>query len=362
MGRVFDALKRASATDESSASKRKQSDSERRSGSPKVPGVPSAGQIEAQLFSGSSILSVSTETARSSASSAHTADVPGGLALPGGIASRDAGATLDAAGAARVGRFATCDISPARVEPHLVAVSQPRSAYCEQFRSLRTRILQAGERQQMRAFVITSAGVGEGKTLTALNLAWLLAQTEGVRALIIDSDLRQPCATDYLGMDPRVGLSEVLGGEARLEDAIVRLDPAGLHLLPGGRARDDVAELLSGPTYANLLTEVRRMFDYIIIDAPPLGIFTDANVLISRADGAMLVVRSGKTRYAIIDKLLEQIPRERLLGVVLNRVDEQMDTNAYYYQHRYYNRDRGLTGNKARQPDGERKEEVAIAN
>ena len=362
MGRVFDALRRASATDDSGAPKRQQPDSERRSGSPRVSGLPSAGQIEAQLFSGSSIMSVSSETARSSASSAHTADVPDGSALPGGIASRDAGATLDAAGAARVGGFATYDISPARVEPHLVAISQPRSAYCEQFRSLRTRILQAGERLQMRAFVITSAGVGEGKTLTALNLAWLLAQTDGVRALIIDSDLRQPCATDYLGIDAPIGLSEVLGGEVKLEDAIVRLDPAGLYLLPGGRARDDVAELLSGPTYARILTEVRRMFDYIIIDAPPLGIFTDANVLISKADGAMLVVRSGKTRFSIIDKLLEQIPRERLLGVVLNRVDEQLDSNAYYYQHRYYNRDRGLGKNKARQIDGEHQEEVAIAN
>jgi capsular exopolysaccharide synthesis family protein len=362
MGRVFDALRRSSATDDSGAPKRQQPDSERRSGGPQFSGLPSAGQIEAQLFSGSSILSVSSETARSSASSAHTADVPDGSALPGGIASRDAGATLDAAGAARVGGFASYDISPARVEPHLVAISQPRSAYCEQFRSLRTRILQAGERLQMRAFVITSAGVGEGKTLTALNLAWLLAQTDGVRALIIDSDLRQPCATDYLGIDAPVGLSEVLGGEVKLEDAIVRLDPAGLYLLPGGRARDDVAELLSGPTYARILTEVRRMFDYIIIDAPPLGIFTDANVLISKADGAMLVVRSGKTRFAIIDKLLEQIPRERLLGVVLNRVDEQLDSNAYYYQHRYYKRDRGIGKNKARQVDGEHQEEVAIAN
>ncbi len=85
----------------------------------------------------------------------------------------------------------------------------------------------------------------------------------------------------------RVGLSEVLGGQIRLEEAIVRLEPAGLHLLPGGRPRDDVAELLSGPSYARVLTEVRRMFDYIIIDAPPLGIFTDANVLMSRADGGL---------------------------------------------------------------------------
>jgi capsular exopolysaccharide synthesis family protein len=214
----------------------------------------------------------------------------------------------------------------------------------------------------MRAFVVTSAGIGEGKTLTALNLAWLMAQTEGMRALIIDSDLRQPCATDYLGLDISGGLSEVLIGAMKLEEAIVRLDPAGLFLLPGGQARDDVAELLSGPSYARLLTEVRRMFDYIIIDAPPLGIFTDANVLLNRADGALIVVRSGKTRYALVDRLLEQIPREKLLGVILNRVDEQFDDSAYYYQRRYYNRDRGIAPRQMNPTPGERSEEVAAIN
>jgi capsular exopolysaccharide synthesis family protein len=361
MGRVFDALRRQSATDKPGALPKQSSrSSERRSEAPSVAGLPSSRQIEEQLFASSSIMSVSPETARSSASSAHTTDVPDGSALPGGIASRDAGATLDAAGSARVGGFVTYDISPARVEPHLVAVSQPRSAYCEQFRSLRTRILQAGERLQTRAIVVTSAGIAEGKTLTALNLAWLLAQTEGVRCLIIDSDLRQPCATDYLGIDAPVGLSEVLGGQLRLEDAIVRLDPAGLYLLPGGKPRDDVAELLSGPSYARLLTDVRRMFDYIIIDAPPLGIFTDANVLMNRADGALLVVRAGKTRYTVIDKLLEQIPKDRMMGVVLNRAEDQPDTTSYYYQHRHYNRDRGIQSAKAKQIAAEQKEEEAV--
>src|SRR4029450_7020121 len=107
------------------------------------------------------------------------------------------------------------------------------------------RILQAGERMQMRAFVVTSAGIAEGKTLTALNLAWLLAQTEGIRALVIDSDLRRPCATEYLGIEAPVGLSEVLGGQLSIEDAIVRLDPAGLYLLPGGQPREDGAERVS---------------------------------------------------------------------------------------------------------------------
>ena len=362
MGRVFDAMRKHSATDNGSAAKATPK-SEHRNDSPVVTGLPSAEQIEEQLLSGSTIMSSHGNPVPSSASTAHTADVPGGSALPGGIASRDAGATLDAAEATRAGGFITYDVSPSRVEPHLIAVSQPRSAYTEQFRSLRTKILEAGERMEMRAIVITSAGVAEGKTLTALNLAWLLAQTEGVRALVIDSDLRRPCATDYLGIDAKVGLSEVLGGQLKLEDAIVRLEPSGLYLLPGGRPRDDVAELLSGPNYARLLTEVRRMFDYIIIDAPPLGIFTDANVLISRADGGLLVVRAGKTRYSAVDKLLEQMPKERLLGVVLNRTDEQPDSASYYYQHRYYNRERNTRGDVPPvPPSGRIEEEVAIVN
>jgi capsular exopolysaccharide synthesis family protein len=362
MGRVFDAMRRHSATDNNGNAAKATGKPEHRDDSAGVTKLPSTERIEEELLSGSSIMSVPGKPVRSSASSAHTADVPGGSALPGGIASRDAGATLDAAGPARAGGFVTFDVSPARVEPHLIAVSQPRSAYTEQFRGLRTKILEAGERMQMRAIVVTSAGIAEGKTLTALNLAWLLAQTEGIRALVIDSDLRRPCATDYLGIDAQLGLSEVLGGQISLEDAIVRLEPAGLHLLPGGRPRDDVAELLSGPTYARILSEARRMFDYIIIDAPPLGIFTDANVLMSRADGGLLVVRAGKTRYAAVDKLLDQMPRERLLGVILNRTEEQPDAASYYYQHRYYNRERRITETHAVPPADRLEEEVAIVN
>ncbi|HET6979196.1 MAG TPA: CpsD/CapB family tyrosine-protein kinase [Pyrinomonadaceae bacterium] len=360
MGRVFDAMRRHSSNTEKTAAP-KTDKSTRRIDSPRIPGLPSPEQIEEQILSGSSIMSVPGKPVRSSASTAHTADVPGGSALPDGIASRDAGATLDAAGATRAGGFVTFDVSPSRVEPHLIAVSQPRSAYTEQYRSLRTRILEAGERMQMRAIVVTSAGIAEGKTLTALNLAWLLAQTEGVRALVIDSDLRRPCATDYLGIDAQVGLSEVLGGQLNLEDAIVRLEPSGLHLLPGGRPRDDVAELLSGPSYGRLLSEVRRMFDYIIIDAPPLGIFTDANVLMSRADGGLLVVRAGKTRYSAVDKLLEQMPKDRLLGVILNRTDDQPDAASHYYQHRYYNRERRET-EMQQIPTNRLEEEVSIVN
>ena len=102
------------------------------------------------------------------------------------------------------------------------------------------------------------------------------------------------------------------------------------------------------------------MFDFIIIDAPPLGIFTDANVLINRADGALMVIRAGKTRYALVDKLLETLPRERMLGVVLNRSDEELESNSYY-QHRYY-RPQKQGEEELRLVEEREEEEVAIAS
>ena len=325
MGRIYDALKRAESAP------RTPKPSVNRNGNPDNIAyfVPKhVHPWERQSFTG-------MPQGYDSASTAHTEEATGGPALPGGPASRDAGATLGAVGSARAAEFSSREVLAARVEPHLLAITEPRSPECEQYRSLRTRLLQAGERQRMRAFVITSAGIGEGKTLTALNLAWLLAQTDGVRALIIDADLRQPCAADYLGIETDCGLSEVLTGETKLLEAIIKLQPSGLHLLPGGAAREDVAELLSGPRFGHLLDDARKMFDYIIIDAPPLGVFTDANPLINRADAAVLVLRAAKTRYSVVDRLLEQLPRERMLGVVLNRAEIGPDETAYYYQPRH---------------------------
>ena len=325
MGRIYDALRRAESA------QRTPKPSVNRNGNPDNVAYFVPKHIhpwERQRFTG-------MPQGYDSASTAHTEETTGGPALPGGPASRDAGATLGAVGSARAAEFSLREVLAARVEPHLLAITEPRSPGCEQYRSLRTRLLQAGERQRMRAFVITSAGIGEGKTLTALNLAWLLAQTDGVRALVIDADLRQPCAADYLGIETDCGLSEVLTGETKLLEAIVKLQPSGLHLLPGGAAREDVAELLSGPRFGHLLDDARKMFDYIIIDAPPLGVFTDANLLINRADAALLVLRAAKTRYSVVDRLLEQLPRERMLGVVLNRAEIEPDETAYYYQPRH---------------------------
>jgi capsular exopolysaccharide synthesis family protein len=292
-----------------------------------------AGQPMRDRVSGQPLTSVS-------APSAHT-DLASGTALPGGVISRDAGATLGAAGTARQpGNYASVEISPARVEPHLVSITQPRSTYTEQFRNLRSRLLQAGEKRGVQVVVVTSSGVAEGKTLTSLNLSWMLAQTEGVNALLIDTDLRRPCAAQYLGLQTPHGLSEVLSGQIEIDKAIIRLQPSGLYLLPGGAPRENVAEMLAGPTFGKLLRQVRQRFDYIIIDAPPLGVFSDANTLINRADGALLVVRANKTKYKSVERLLDGVPRERMLGVVLNHSEEKLPDESYYgygYGYRPFN-------------------------
>ena len=220
------------------------------------------------------------------------------------------------------------------VNPCLVAVTQPNSSFSEEYRNLRTTLLQRSKKQRLRSIVIASVAPGEGKSVTALNLAWLMAQTEGVSALVMDADLRLPSLSKYLGVDSTVGLSDVLDGVVTLKDAIVKLEPAGLHLLPGGKIRADVAELLSGPTFAGIVEEAVSLFDYVIIDAPPLGVFADAKILINGTDGALLVIRSNYTHYKTLGRIIEDLPQERLLGVVLNESEETSIEGDYYYDYR----------------------------
>ncbi|MEO6654647.1 MAG: CpsD/CapB family tyrosine-protein kinase [Pyrinomonadaceae bacterium] len=270
-------------------------------------------------------------------------DSTNGTALPDLGSELTAGAKLNAESSTRSAArqlpdFVSWTVDAERVEPRLVAITHPQSGYCEEYRSLRTHVLHKSQRQKLQAIVVASVNPSEGKSVTALNLSWLLAQTDGINCLIIDSDLRMPSLADYLGIETDKGLSHVLAGTATLTESIVRLQPAGLHILPGGEARHDVAELISGPKFKEILREAREMFDYIIIDAPPLGIFTDATVLINQADGAMLVVRANRTKYAALDRILELLPKDRMLGVVLNQSEDVLEESQYKYGASNYRR------------------------
>jgi len=269
--------------------------------------------------------------------SAPLTDTPQSDLEPINIGSADPGDFRSAATEEKHLPEITVDVD--RVNPHLVAITQPNSAYCEEYRSLRTQVLHKSQKQKLQSIVIASVGPSEGKSITALNLSWLLAQTSDVRALIIDSDLRMPSLTDYLGIEAETGLSDVLEGTSSLMESVVRLEPAGLHLLPGGKARSDVSEVLSGTKFKEILDQAYELFDYVIIDAPPLGIFTDAAVLINHADGALLVVRANHTNYKDIERVLETLPRQRIIGAVLNQSEDTL-IRENYYDYGYYRKNK----------------------
>jgi len=248
-------------------------------------------------------------------------------------------AVADIVPQAEIGRkaiaFPSVVVQPEYVNPHLVAITDPNSAFTEEYRNLRTNLLQKRKKQKLNTIAVVSVAPSEGKSTTAINLSWLMAQTDGISALVIDGDLRLPSLSRYLGLDSEVGLSDVLDGDVGLLDAVVKLEPSGLHLLPGGRTRSDVAEQMSGSRFANLLDEAGRSFDFVIIDAPPLSVFVDAKVLINQTDGALLVVRSNYTNYKDLDRILEGLPRQRMLGVVLNQAEEML-VRGKYYDYPYY--------------------------
>jgi capsular exopolysaccharide synthesis family protein len=269
-------------------------------------------------------------------------DPTAGTALPGYGSELTAGAKLNAESLTRSASknlpdFVSWTVDAERVEPRLVAITHPNSTYCEEYRSLRTHVLHKSQRQKLQSIVVASVNPSEGKSITALNLAWMLAQTDGTNALIIDADLRLPSLAEYMGIETDKGLSDVLAGTDSITDCIVKLEPGGLHILPGGEARNDVAELISGPKFRDILSEAREMFDFVIIDAPPLGIFTDATVLINHADGALLVLRANRTRTSVLERVLEPLPKDRFLGVVLNQSEDVMEETHYHYGYYNYN-------------------------
>jgi len=218
----------------------------------------------------------------------------------------------------------------------LVSDLAPHSPRAEAFRVLRTNLQFVDVDSHSKVFVLTSAVPEEGKTTTSFNLAISLAQT-GARTLLIEGDLRRPRAASGLGLDGAVGVTSVLVGKVKLEDALQHDDKAGLDFLAAGPIPPNPAELLQSKAMQDLLAHLRGVYDVVIIDAPPLLPVTDAALLASRADGAILVLRHGQvTREQVrlsIDRL-EQVDA-RLVGIVMNMVPAKGGGYGYGYRYGY---------------------------
>lgn len=222
-------------------------------------------------------------------------------------------------------------------DPHLVLVNTPGSPIAERYRRLRLKLDQPGPDGAPRQIIlVTSAVPEEGKTTTAVNLALAFAEDRDRQTLLIDADLRRPSVSRYLTPPPKLGLSEVLSGEASIEHALIALKAAHLTVLPAGAPSTNPLELLQSDYLASVFAELRRRFDRIVIDTPPTVPFTDAAVLSAVSDGALLVVRAGKTTVTLIDRARASLAHSRLLGVVLNDVGFT-PIDRYYYQYDDYN-------------------------
>lgn len=193
----------------------------------------------------------------------------------------------------------------------LVTSLGPMHPRSEAFRVLRTALQFLSVDAKLKSIVVTSSVPSEGKTSVAVNLGLTLARG-GSSVVIVECDLRRPKATEYLAIDVVVGLTDVLAGQVELSDALSRSDALGCTLLSSGSLPPNPAELLQSNAMKNVVKELREAFDYVIIDAPPLLPVTDAAVLSSVADGAILVVRHGRTTA---DQVRQSVARLEVTGV-----------------------------------------------
>ncbi|HET8541361.1 MAG TPA: CpsD/CapB family tyrosine-protein kinase [Anaeromyxobacter sp.] len=213
-------------------------------------------------------------------------------------------------------------------ESRLVALAAPDSAAAEQFRVLHARLVRLAARRPLRVVAVTSAGRREGRTTTAANLA-LTAALEGRPTVLVEADLHRPSLAALLGLAPRAGLADVLGGAAELGQAIVRLGP--LAVLLAGEVRDAAAALRS-PRAPAVVDQLRAAYELVVMDAPPALAFSDGDRLASAADGALLVVRAGTTPRQVVRLAVDALG-ERAAGIVLNDVDvEAVAHGRWIYQ------------------------------
>jgi capsular exopolysaccharide synthesis family protein len=204
---------------------------------------------------------------------------------------------------------------------------------------VRTAVLFSTADEGARAVVVTSTGPHEGKTLVSSSLAITLAQA-GQRTVVVDADMRRPRMHEALGRSQEPGLSNVLVAEASLADALRPTSVKNLTFLGAGHVPPNPVELLCSPKYLELVAELKRRFDWVIIDAPPVMPVTDAAVVANTAGGVLFVVGSEMTPRQNAMAAVEQLrgANAKFIGAVLNRVNVQR--HSYYYSP-YYRKEYG---------------------
>lgn len=220
--------------------------------------------------------------------------------------------------------------SSAEANRRRIALLEPESFIAEQFRMLRSRLDALATESELKTIAVTSANAGEGKSNVAINLAAVTSMSVGRRVLLMDCDMRRPMVHRSLGVEPQLGLAEVLTGRATADDAIVKIEGTSLDLLGLRMRPQNPSELLGSPEMRDLLEEVRGRYDRVILDTPATLGLPDAKIVAGLCDGYLMVVRAGETPREEVEAALEVLDRRRVLGLVLNGAEMGHERYAYY--------------------------------
>lgn len=204
-----------------------------------------------------------------------------------------------------------------------------RQAVVEEYRKLASSLHQAQIDHGMQVLIVASAVPGEGKSLTAANIALTLTTSYSRRVLLIDADLRRPSLHAAFRAPVTSGLSEGLDAATNARVSAIQLSPT-LALLPAGRPVENPVPLLTSQRMAELIQDARQHFDWIIIDTPPVGLLTDANLITKEADAALLVVHANRTPYGLVQKAVHALGKPKIFGVVMNRLEDQVTVSSGY--------------------------------
>lgn len=221
-----------------------------------------------------------------------------------------------------------------KIDPRIVSFYEPKSAITEQYRMLRTNIHALNTKMPVKIIAVTSSVNGEGKTITAINLAISMANDLNKKSvLLIDADLRRSKISKYLGFSTESGLSEAVANGTQINDILINFGVENLTLLPAGKTPHNPAEILGSSKMRNLITLLKAKYDYIIIDTPPIIPVTDAGLIGAQADGVLMVIQANKTQRGIVKhaKTLLTQAHAKILGYTLTNIQYHIPEYIYRY-------------------------------
>jgi len=207
----------------------------------------------------------------------------------------------------------------------------PRSIASESYRTLRTNLQYSSFDEEYKVIVVTSAEPGEGKSTTAGNLALSIAEGDK-KVVLIDCDLRKPSLHKKFEISNTAGLSDVIVGKESIS-VVGHRHNNNLTILTSGKIPPNPSEMLGSKSMKALIDALKKVFDYVILDTPPVQAVTDAQILSTRADGTLLVIRAEKTKKDSVVNSINLLKKvnANIIGTILNGVDTKRNSYYYYY-------------------------------